>query len=140
MIPLLLIIAACLVLFFRKNAESAPIPGSDATFVLELDEVDATLLSHLHTGDRVLDRRSRRILGDILDIQTEQRHAEVYSEARGILIQAPIPGKLQIRLTLRGSKRDGEIFTTGGDQVRLGQTYHLRTYDFSGSGRVVTLS
>lgn len=140
MVPLLLIITASLVLFFKRSIESTPIPEVDADFVLELDEVDASLLSHLHTGDRVLDRRSRRILGDILDIQTAQSHAEVYSEARGMLIQAPIPGKLQIRLTLRGSKKDGEIFTVGGDAVRLGQTYHLRTYDFSGSGRVVTLA
>ncbi len=139
-IPLLLIAAASLALFLGRSAESTPAPEASADFVLELDEVDTSLLSHLHPGDRVVDRRSRRILGDILDIQAEQSHTEIYSEARSALVEAPIPGKLQVRLTLRGTEKGGEIFSVGGDAVKLGQTYYLRTYDFSGNGRVVALS
>ncbi len=120
----------------RKKDEAPAAPGG---FVLLLEEVDEALEPHLHVGDRVLDRQSRRILGDILQIDATASEKEVFSETRGALTRATVPGKYDLRLTLSGTQSNGSVLTTGGDTVRLGQIYYFRTYDFSGEGRVVAL-
>ena len=139
-LPILFAAVLLFGLYAKRQSTKAPIPEGNATFVLALDEVDAALLSHLHTGDRVVDRQSRRILGDITEIRSSQSMREVYSEAHGALVESPVPDRLKILLTLRAAKRDGAVLTESGDTVRLGQTYYFRTYDFSGEGRVVALS
>ena len=139
-IPILFAAILPIGLYAWRQSTRRTAPEGNAAFVLALDEVDEALLSHLHTGDRVVDRQSRRILGDIAEIRSSQSMREVYSEAHGALVQAPVPERLQILLTLRATERDGTVLTENGDTVRLGQTYYFRTYDFSGEGRVVALS
>ena len=136
---LLLFFVFAAAFFAKTHIKKAPASETSAFFVLEIREIDAALLSHLHEGDRVVDRKNRRILGDITEIRSSQSTAEVYSEVHGRLVEAPIPDKLRVLLTLQGTARDGEILTKSGDTVRLGQTYYFRTYDFIGAGRVVAL-
>ena len=134
----LLAAAALFAAFYVKRGnEGISADEKEAAFVLAIDEADAALLSHLHEGDRVVDRQSRRILGDIIEIRSSKSVSEIYSEARGALVEAPVPDRLKILLTIKAAEHDGRVLTQGGDTVRLGQTYHFRTYDFSGEGRVV---
>ena len=137
LIPILILSA---VLFKKTGQKEDRIAEQNAAFVLAIEEMDSDLLLHLHVGDRVVDRKNRRILGDITEIRSSQSTAEVYSEAHGRLVEAAVPGKLRVLLTLRGEAQGSEILTASGDPVRLGQTYYFRTYDFSGEGRVVTLA
>ncbi len=137
---LLLSVLLFAISYAKKERENIPSDGKTAAFVLAIDEADAALLSHLHEGDRVVDRQSRRILGDIIEIRSSESVSEIYSEARGALVEAPVPERLKILLKIRAVAQSGEIRTQSGDTVRLGQTYHFRTYDFSGEGRVVALS
>lgn len=137
---LLLLTVAALAILLRSLTSEAPADTRDGHFVIELSEIDEALLAHLHVGDRVVDRRSRHILGDIRDIRAEESVTEVYSERKGALVEAAVPGKLRVYLTLGAKESGGEVFSEGGDAVRLGQTLHFRTYGFSGSGRVVALS
>ncbi len=117
----------------------AEAPAQEGRFVLLLEEVDAAFEPHLHVGDRVIDRQSRRILGDILDIRAETSRREIFSERAGAFVRASVPGKYDLRLTLSATQQDGAILTASGETVRLGQIYYFRTYDFTGEGRVVEL-
>ncbi len=111
----------------------------EGRYVLCLSEVDEALQPHLHVGDRVVDRQKRCILGDILEIRAEESRREVFSETAGALVSSPVPGRYDIFLTVSAQKKDGICRTASGDVLLLGQTYHFRTYDFTGTGRVVAL-
>ena len=120
----------------REQPEQTP---ADGGFVLLLSEVDEVFKPHLHVGDRIVDRQSRSILGDILEIRTEESRREVFSETAGTLVFSRVPGRYDIFLTVSAKKENGIYRTMEGDTLLLGQTYHFRTYDFTGTGRVVAL-
>ena len=125
------------VLLPAKNEQAAAV--SKGQYVLLLEEVDEALQPHLHVGDRVIDRRSRKILGDVLEIRAEISHREIFSERDNAFVAATVPGKYDLRLTLSAEKRGDSLTTASGEAVRLGQVYYFRTYDFTGEGRVVEL-
>lgn len=131
--------AVLAVLFLLPSQAKREEEGSDGGFVLLLSEVEEVLQPHLHVGDRVIDRQSRSILGDITDIRTEPSLREIFSEEKKALVLAAVPERCDILLTLGASRRDGMVFTADGAPIRLGQTYHFCTYDFTGTGRVVEL-
>lgn len=135
---LLCIPALVLAVWLPKSAKEES-TAEDGGFVLLLSEVDEAFASHLHVGDRVVDRQSRSILGDILEIRTEESRREVFSETEGVLVFSRVPGRCDIFLTVSAKKENGACRTAGGDALLLGQTYHFRTYDFTGTGRVVAL-
>lgn len=137
---LLIFSAAMLVVaVLLSRGEKTEAPPAEGGFVLLLEEIDEALEPHLHVGDRVVDRQNRRILGDILKIDAKASEREVFSETRGALVRATVPGKYDLRLTVSGTQSEEGVLTVGGDTVRLGQVYYFRTYDFSGEGRVVAL-
>ncbi len=137
---LLIFSAAMLVVaVLLSRGEQAEAPPAEGRFVLLLEEIDEALEPHLHVGDRVVDRQNRRILGDILMIDAKASEKEVFSETRGALVRATVPGKCDLRLTVSGIQGEDGILTVSGDTVRLGQVFYFRTYDFSGEGRVVAL-
>lgn len=127
-----------LAVFLPMRDEKEP-ESTEGRFVLLLTEVDEALQPRLHAGDRVVDRQNRRILGDISDIRSETSRREIFSERTGKLTLATVPGKYDLFLTLSAMQKNGAVFTASGDPVRLGQIYYLRTYDFTGEGRVVEL-
>ena len=113
--------------------------NEDGRFVLLLSETEEVLVPHLHVGDRVIDRQSRSILGDILDIQVKESRREIFSAADGALVSARVPERCDVFLTLHARKTRGMLFAADETSIRLGQTYHFCTYDFTGTGRVVEL-
>ena len=138
LLSLLLVTVLSAVTLLPKQAaqRSAEESGS---FVLRLCEVEAALLPHLHIGDRVIDRQNRCILGDILEIRTEESHREIFSETDGAWVSARVPERFDLHLTLSARREDGRLFTEDGIQPKIGQVYYFRTYDFIGTGRVVEL-
>lgn len=132
-----IVVFVSLFLLFPKREASRP--TQEGRFVLLLTEVDGMLTPHLHVGDRVIDRQSRRILGDILDIEISESQKEIFSNAHGNFVTATVPEKYDLRLTLSAERTSGTLLSMGGDTVRLGQQYYFRTYDFTGEGRVVAL-
>ena len=137
---LLLCIPVLILAVVLPKREKSEVTPEDGSFVLLLSEVDEFFEPHLHVGDRVVDRQSRSILGDILEIRAEESFREVFSETEGALVSSRVPGRCDIFLTVSAKKENGICRTAGGDTLLLGQTYHFRTYDFTGTGRVVALS
>jgi hypothetical protein len=136
---LLLCIPLLILAVILPKGEKAQTETEDGTFILLLSEVDEAFRPNLHIGDRVVDRQNRSILGDILEIRTEESQREVFSETTGTLIFSRVPERCDIFLTVSAKKENGVCQTMGGDPLLLGQTYHFRTYDFTGTGRVVAL-
>lgn len=108
----------------RGSARRAP------DFVLLVEGIDEIYQPRLHIGDRIVDRQSRRILGTVSAIEAHAATSEIFSEKEGRLIEAPVPGRLNLLLTVSPAE-EGE--------TRIGQIYYFRTYDFLGEGRVVRL-
>ena len=133
---LVAVLSAATLLPKQAAQRSAEAPGG---FVLRLSEVEEAFLSHLHVGDRVVDRQSRCILGDILEIRTEESYREIFSEAGGALVSARVPERFDLLLTLSAKREDGTLITEDGIRPKIGQIYYFRTYDFIGTGRVVEL-
>lgn len=127
-----------LAIFLPMRGEKEP-EIAVGQFVLLLSEVDEALQPRLHMGDRVIDRQNRRVIGDISNIRSETSRREIFSEQTGKLTLATVPGKYDLFLTLTAEQKNGAVFTVSGEPVRLGQIYYLRTYDFTGEGRVVEL-
>ena len=138
LLSVVLVAVLSAVTLLPKPAEKRSAEGSSG-FVLRLSEVEEELLSHLHVGDRVIDRQSRSILGDILEIRTEESYREIFSETEGALVSARVPERFDLLLTLNAKREDGRLFTADGIQPKIGQIYYFRTYDFIGEGRVVAL-
>lgn len=138
LLTLVAAVAISLAVFLPSRSESDATP-QEGSFVLLIEEVDEALKVHLHVGDRVIDRQNRKILGDVLEIQTEASRKEIFSEKANAFITASVPGKYDLRLTLRAEQKGNGILTASGETVRLGQIYYFRTYDFTGEGRVVAL-
>ena len=138
LLSVLLVLVLASATLLPKRAVPRAAEGSGG-FVLRLSEVEEALLPHLHVGDRVIDRQSRCILGDILEIRTEASYREIFSEADGALVSARVPERSDLLLTLSAKREDGTLFTADGIQPKIGQIYYFRTYDFIGTGRVVAL-
>ena len=137
---LLMALTAGLALFlFLPSQAKGNKAYEEGAFVLLLSEVDAQLPTCLHVGDRVIDRQRRCIIGDISEIRTEESRREIYSEAKGALVWASVPNRRDVFLTLRAERKGGVLLAQDGTPIRLGQTYHFCTYDFTGTGRVVSL-
>ena len=134
---LLLCIPALVLAILLPGKENQVSAAEDGGFVLPLSEVDEILAPHLRVGDRVVDRQNRCILGDILEIRTEESKREVFSETEGVLFLSRVPGRCDIFLTVSAKKENGICRTAGGETPLLGQTFHFCTYDFTGTGRVV---
>ena len=114
----------------RATREAA---ARQADFVLLLEGIDEHYEACLHVGDRVIDRQSRRILGTVSAVESEGASAEVFSEKWGAMIEAPVPGRLNLFLTVHREEAKDK------DPVRLGEVYYFRTYGYIGEGRVVSL-
>ena len=137
LLTLAVVVALSLAVFLPQRASTNK--TETGQFVLLVQEVDEALANHLHVGDRVIDRQSRKILGDVLEIQATESRREVFSEKKMALVTAIVPEKCDLRLTLKAKKEGNVLLTAAGETVRLGQAYHFRTYDFTGEGRVVEL-
>lgn len=108
-------------------------------FVLLLSQVDEVYAPCLHVGDRIVDRQSRRILGSVQKIETRDAVTEIFSEAQGRLIEAAVPGRLDILLTVSPYTEQQPRTAAKGNAVRIGQIYYFRTYDYLGEGQVIAL-
>ena len=141
-LPLLLLslppLLLCALLVFRYLPKDTPQENA-GHFALLIERVDGAIVPQLRVGDRLLDRQSRHVLGDIEALDEAPCTEEVFSEARGALVLQSVPGYRSLRLTIAALERDGAVFTPDGDAVRLGQIYYFRTHGFSGEGRVVAL-
>ncbi len=137
--PLLLLLTLSLaaVALLPRHRETA---GEETHgFVLLLEGIDESYEPHLHVGDRMIDRRTRRILGDISAVASDPAMREIFSEAQGKITAAAVPGKRDVRLTVTAAGNGTHITTEAGDVLRIGQVYHFRTYGFTGEGRVIAL-
>lgn len=134
-LPLILLAALLVFRYLPRDAQTESAGG----FELLIERVDGAIVPQLRVGDRLLDRQSRRVLGDIKALDEAPCTEEVFSEARGALVLQSVPGYRSLRLTVAALERDGAVFTPEGDAVRLGQVYYFRTHGFSGEGRVVAL-
>ncbi len=137
---LLFIAAAALIADLPARREARGWEDDDAhAFVLLLEGVEQIYEPQLHIGDRIIDRRSRRILGDILAVESAPAVREIFSEARGGLTDAALPQKKDIRLTVTAKADGARTVTEAGEVLRIGAVYHFRTYGFTGEGRVIAL-
>jgi hypothetical protein len=135
---LLLVLCLSAAVLLPSEAKNEARQG-EGFFVLQICEAEEALVPCLHVGDRMIDRQSRSILGDISEIRTEESRREVFSAAKGRLVSARVPERCDIFLKIGAEKKNGALFTMGGAAIRIGDTLHFRTCNFTGTGRVVEL-
>lgn len=90
------------------------------TFTVLSEDVPAEAASHLHEGDRIVDRKKQAVLGTVRAIRTENE-----GEFCDLVIE------------IAGEGADG--FTAGETPLYIGEELAFRAWDYAGSGKVVAI-
>lgn len=105
--------------------------GGGAAFILTVSDLEDGAWEHLHAGDRLIDRKSRSILGTVASVTAAAQTYPIYNEKRGTLEEAIDPTRTRIEIAVVPSDASREI--------GIGEQISFRSFDFQGAGEVTRI-
>jgi len=125
-IVILALIAAGLYKVFSVKKETVS-PNADIEYVVTLDAIRLPTVHNLNVGEAVRDTKTNAALGKIVHKESSP-YTQAVPTLAGKIVQAEVPGKYSLTLTIRArAVVTPNNITVGGRELRIGGQVSLRT-------------
>lgn len=124
----LLTVAVLIAMFMRSGYVLNLIYGNtyNVTYTLELAQIDDELVNSIAVGDKITEKSSEAVIGEILELETERAQTKL-TTASGSEVVGYLNGKTDITMDVNSDVLKNDTFYVLGDDIVLkeGSSFYI---------------
>lgn len=124
----LLTVAVLIAMFMRSGYVLNLIYGNtyNVTYTLELAQIDDELVNSIAVGDKITEKSSEAVIGEILELETERAQTKL-TTASGSEVVGYLNGKTDITMEVNSDVLKNDTFYVLGDDIVLkeGSSFYI---------------
>jgi len=110
------------------------------TYVIEVKEIDERFAGMVKTGQKIEDAVKHGPLGTVSGVEVQDTLLAKYDEISGREVYHPIPGKVNMYITVTAEAAVSELgYSVGGEMVRVGKFFSLQCPELQCYGYCIKL-
>ncbi len=136
--------AALVLVFFIKNRQvvmSVAPNTAQIEYKLEFSPMREDFKNFVKIGDTVVSSDNGSVLGEVADVSYSKCIYTGYDSTTGKPVETQYPAMITMTVTVRSSAAEKSTgYIIGGNELILGKDISVRVPDFTGSGRLISLT
>ena len=127
--------------YLLSHTDSEAVAATPRCYTVEVAEADPARAEAIHVGATVTDKIRGLAIGTVTAVEAVPSTAAVLDETQGKYVQAEIPGKVNLYITVQADTYDTglQITTDSGYVLQVGNPISCAMDDYYAVGKIVVL-